>query len=185
MVTEGVPKVDLGIFLQKTKGTAALSRCAQMTKKQHPHRPSRPGKRHRGITFNKTVRVYTFPDFSRRQDISMLWYRKKEYRRIRQEMISTVVRIARGGHCCDTDEHCAYGLERMPHMRPKTSKRRKFISILSVLVEQDDQMDFGIYSPEALANIYSQCSDASRAEAARRGKAAAHEALRLQTSNEI
>lgn len=177
--TDSLSSTDLGMILPRLGGVKlGWGNCRTLATHDVQALKS---PRNRSITFDDHVHLIS-SNVILRQDTT--WYSKSEYRRMRRETTKTLARIARGGHCCDTEEHCAHGLEGMTPRRSRQSKRWRCKSVESVLVEQDTQMDSGTYSPEALASVYIQCSNASRNEAATRGKATGTEVLKLYDSND-
>lgn len=173
---------EIGVLQLKTTGMSAGSTTTNYNVlQQHLHQPPRPNKR-RCIAFDKTVKVCIISGISRK-DVHKIWYTQAEYRRIRREMSKTISRIERGDHRADTEEHCAHGLEHKTSSIELAERRNyNLISVLSVLVEQEEQLDNGTYNPEAVADMYFRCSKLSRYEAAMRGEVTAKEASDFYTS---
>lgn len=181
---------EIGALQLKTTGMSAGSTNYNMFQ-QHIlpyHPPAAPlcpkEEPRRRITFDKSVQVRVISGISR-QDVNKVWYTQAEYRRIRREMNKTIARMERGNHRADTEDHCAHGLEhKLSPVELAERKNYNLISVLSVLVEQEEQLDNCTYNPEAVADMYFRCSRLSRYEAAMRGEVTAKEASKFCTNTD-
>lgn len=102
------------------------------------------------------------------EEISEIWYCKRDYEMIKSTYMQTVRMMANGSTSQlfeNEDDHCFRGLEYRTREGARRRQSNKITAITAVLDEQDRQIYEGIWDPEALADTYrrtsAHCTDAA------------------------
>mmetsp|Transcript_13784 Transcript_13784/g.32067 ORF Transcript_13784/g.32067 Transcript_13784/m.32067 type:complete len:195 (+) Transcript_13784:83-667(+) len=106
----------------------------------------------KSVRFFQKVTIRLIPDADDLSDeeYKAVWYRKHEFRRIRQEFQPTVTELTYGVYSGDDDEQCKRGLEYRTQEGARRRKTNKKNARIAVLEEQDRQRSLGIVDPVAL-----------------------------------
>uniref|UniRef100_A0A7S1GLP4 Uncharacterized protein n=1 Tax=Cyclophora tenuis TaxID=216820 RepID=A0A7S1GLP4_CYCTE len=122
------------------------------------------------VRFCNTVQVQeTFPLSDMRKHADDLWYTETEYRYMKAYSFILADHFASGVITSgESDRDTVRGLESYSPSGMKRRQQNKALGWGAVLLEQESQMEYGIYDDEAIAEVYRQQAAPCREEASER-----------------
>ena len=126
----------------------------------------------RTVTFSPEVRVKRTTHLNNysREEIKACWYRKKELKKIKDEMYETIDLVQQGQYL-DPERYCTRGIEFFTPEGASLRMKNKVLAWSAVFHEQEAQDEDDVYDEELIAMLYREETHRCQVAAAMMGTA--------------